>query len=147
MRYIFLQQFEIQDDGDTIKGTLPVTKDWEVFQDHFPGFPIMPGALILETMAQHCVALMLEHKQGDDPVVPTLIQVDRAKFKEPVFPDCTLDIEVKKEIAMYPNFKFSSKASVNNRVVSEARLTMAFRDVGMGQGLDFMGFFFKGMQK
>ena len=55
--------------------------------------------------------------------------------------------QVKKEIAMYPNFKFSAKASVNDRVVSEARLTMAFRDVGMGQGLDFMGFFFKGMQK
>ena len=79
--------------------------------------------------------------------MPTLIQVDRAKFKEPVYPDCELVIEVKKEIAMYPNFKFSAKASVNDRVVSEARLTMAFRDVGMGQGLDFMGFFFKGMQK
>jgi len=63
MRYIFLQSFSVDKKEESVQGEVEVTKDWEVFRDHFPGYPILPGALILEIMAQHTVALMLELKQ------------------------------------------------------------------------------------
>jgi len=144
MKYVFLQHFQVSQDKESLEGTLSVTKDWEVFKDHFPGFPLLPGALIIEAFAQHTVALMLEFKKDKSPVIPTLVQVDRARFLEFVIPDAELKIKVKKDAAMYPNFKFSCEAFVEDRQVATARLTMAFRETpGMG-GLDFMGFFLKG---
>lgn len=144
MRYVFLENFQVSQDKDSLEGTLSIRRDWSIFDDHFPGFPLMPGALIVEAFAQHTVALMLEYKQDKTAVIPTLIQVDRARFLEFVIPDATLKIVVKKEAAMYPNFKFGCEAFVGGNAVATARLTMAFRETpGMG-GLDFMGFFLKG---
>jgi len=144
MRYIFLQSFSVDKKEESVQGEVEVTKDWEVFRDHFPGYPILPGALILEIMAQHTVALMLELKQDKKAVIPTLIQVDRAKFIEPVIPDCTLKVECKKSAMVYPNFKFECEAFVNERKVAAVRITMAFKEMAGAPGLDFMGFFLKG---
>lgn len=142
--YIFLNFFEISDDGNSLTGTFEIKKDFWVFRDHFPGFPIFPGALMIEAMAQHSVALMMQKKEKNSSVLPTLIQVDRAKFLEPVVPDCVLDIVIKKEMEMYPNFKFLGEIHVDGKKVASARLTMSFKDMGTGPGLDFMDFFLKG---
>lgn len=145
MRYIFIQNFQVSEDTNSLSATVSINKDFWVFKDHFPGFPIFPGALMVETLAQHCVALMMQKKDKESSVLPTLIQVDRAKFLEPVTPDCVLNISIKKEMEMYPNFKFLGEIHVNDRKVCSARLTMAFKDMGIGGGLDFMDFFLKGM--
>jgi 3-hydroxyacyl-[acyl-carrier-protein] dehydratase len=144
MRYVFLENFTVSEDKESLVGELRVQKTWSIFNDHFPGFPVFPGALIVETMAQHAVSLMMEHKKPLESVIPTLIQVDRAKFTEMVIPDCVLKIEVKKEFMVYPNFKFMCAASVDDKSVATARLTLAFRPMPPGQGLDFMGFYLKG---
>lgn len=144
MRYIFVKNFSLNEDGSALEGILPVSRDWEVFRDHFPGFPILPGALIIEAMAQHTVVLMLEKKPADMEVVPTLVQVDRAKFVRLVQPDCDLKITVKQEAALFPNFKFGCEAYVGDELAASARLTMAFREMPAGMGLDFMSFFLAG---
>ncbi len=144
MRYVFVQNFQIEPDQKTLVGSLKVSKDWEVFRDHFPGFPILPGALILESMAQHTVVLMLQKKPALEEVVPTLVQVERAKFLEPVIPDCVLTVRVLEEAMMYPNFKYSCEALVGETPVASAKLTMSFRKMPAGLGLDFMKFFIGG---
>ncbi len=139
-----MKNFSLNEDRSVLEGVLPVSRDWEIFRDHFPGFPILPGALILEAMAQHTVILMLEKKPADMEVVPTLVQVDRAKFVRLVQPDCDLKITVKQEAALFPNFKFGCEAYVGDEIAASARLTMAFREMPAGMGLDFMSFFLAG---
>ncbi len=143
MRYVFIQKFEVKDLSN-LQGTLKIDPEWSVFQDHFPGFPIFPGALILETMAQHTVVLMMQTKPSQASVIPTLVQVDRAKFIEPVYPPAELEIKIQKEAEIYPNFKFLATASIAGREVANARLTMAFKAMPISGGLDFMAFFAKG---
>jgi len=144
MRYVFVQNFQIKEDQKSLVGSLRVLREWEVFRDHFPGFPILPGALILEAMAQHTVVLMLQKKPALEEVVPTLVQIERAKFVEPVIPDCLLTIRVLEEAVMYPNFKYSCEALLGETPVASARLTMSFRKMPAGAGLDFLKFFLGG---
>jgi 3-hydroxyacyl-[acyl-carrier-protein] dehydratase len=143
VKYINVQNFKISEDKKSMTATLNINKNHWVFDEHFPGFPIYPGAMMIENLAQHCVVLMASSQDKTKPVIPTLIQVDRAKFMDPVIPDCTLEISIKKEMEMYPNFKFIGEISVNGRKAASARLTMAFKDLGVGAGIDLMQFFLK----
>lgn len=141
MKYINVENFQISEDNKSMTASLKIAKDHWVFEEHFPGFPIYPGALLIETLAQHCVVLMANSLDKTKSVIPTLIQVDRAKFMEPVIPDCTLEISIKKEMEIYPNYKFLGEVSVKGKKAASARLTMAFKDLGMGEGIDLMQFF------
>src|SRR5262249_5319570 len=65
------------------------------FSGHFPGHPVMPGVLILESLAQACA--ILAYKSADmDPTreVSYLMAFDGAKFRKPVLPGDRLDLEV-----------------------------------------------------
>jgi len=65
------------------------------FTGHFPGHPVMPGVLILESLAQACA--LLAYKSAEmDPTreVSYLMAIDGAKFRKPVLPGDRLDLEV-----------------------------------------------------
>ena len=65
------------------------------FSGHFPGHPVMPGVLILESLAQACA--LLAYKSAEmDPTreVSYLMAIDGAKFRKPVLPGDRLDLEV-----------------------------------------------------
>jgi 3-hydroxyacyl-[acyl-carrier-protein] dehydratase len=64
------------------------------FQGHFPGFPIMPGALIVEAMAQAGGILLLPEVPDRDSMLMVFTGIDRAKFRRPVVPGDQLRIEV-----------------------------------------------------
>jgi beta-hydroxyacyl-ACP dehydratase FabZ len=85
----------VAEDGKTCRGIKNVTINEPFFQGHYPGNPIMPGVLIVESMAQAGAALLLtdETKVG---MVPLIGSIDNVKFRRPVVPgdQLVLDIEL-----------------------------------------------------
>lgn len=72
-----------------------VPKQSPVFEGHFPGFPLMPGVLLIETMAQASGFLIMA--LNDFSLLPLLISVDEAKLRKPVEPHSELIIKASVE--------------------------------------------------
>ncbi|KPK55974.1 MAG: 3-hydroxyacyl-ACP dehydratase [Thiotrichales bacterium SG8_50] len=102
------------------------------FQGHFPHRPVMPGVLILEAMAQ-ATGILAFRTVGRVPEGNTLyyfVGIDNARFKQPVEPGDQLRLEVEFIRSMRGVWKFSSKATVDDRLVASAELMCAEREVG-----------------
>ena len=91
------------------------------FQGHFPGHPVMPGVLIIESMAQTAAVLVVE-TLGEDAAgkVVYFMSVDGAKFRRPVVPGDQLRVHVTKERQRANVWKFSGVARVDGVAVAEA---------------------------
>jgi len=91
------------------------------FQGHFPGYPIMPGVLIVEAMAQ--VSGILAFRSGANGKSTYFMSIEKAKFRKPVVPGDQLRLEV--SILQHRNnvWKFSGQAFVSDKVIAEADFT------------------------
>jgi 3-hydroxyacyl-[acyl-carrier-protein] dehydratase len=102
-------------------GIKNVTINENYFQGHFPQHPVMPGVLIIESMAQTAAVLVVEtlgpSAQGK---LVYFMTVDNAKFRKPVVPGDQLRIHVTKERQRGNIWKFASEAKVDGKVVAEA---------------------------
>ena len=78
-----------------LKATSTVPMESPVFEGHFPGMPLVPGVLLIETMAQASGMLLLAVK--DFEAMPFLMSVDGAKMRTFVEPGAVLDIEAELE--------------------------------------------------
>jgi len=76
-----------------VKGIKNVTINEPFFQGHFPGHPIMPGVLLIESMAQVAGVLALKTAGVKDKVI-YFMGIDKARFRRPVVPGDTLGINV-----------------------------------------------------
>ena len=93
------------------------------FTGHFPGHPVMPGVLILESLAQACA--LLAYKSAEmDPTreVSYLMAIDGAKFRKPVLPGDRLDLEVTILKHKGPIWKQKGIASVNGWAARQQRV-------------------------
>jgi 3-hydroxyacyl-[acyl-carrier-protein] dehydratase len=104
-----------------------VTINEQFFQGHFPGYPIMPGVLIVEAMAQAGGALLLTEVEDRDGKLIVFTGIERARFRRPVLPGDQLRIEVEMLAwkALGPNVavRISGKASVDGKLVCDATLS------------------------
>jgi beta-hydroxyacyl-ACP dehydratase FabZ len=106
----------------TIVGIKNVTANEPQFAGHFPGFPVMPGVLIVEAMAQVAgilVAKVAPHTRGK---LMFLASVEQAKFRKPVVPGDQLRIEMKLARLKTTIAKMEGVALVDGQVVAEAML-------------------------
>jgi len=114
--------------ADSIVGLKNVTVNEPHFTGHFPGFPVMPGVLIIEAMAQVAgilVGTLAPHTRGK---VMFLASVDEAKFRKPVVPGDQLRIEMKMLRLKHTVAKMQGLATVDGQVVAEATLMCKLTD-------------------
>ncbi len=102
-----------------------VTVSEEFFQGHFPGAPLMPGVLMIETLAQVATILLTESgSAADRSYRPYLRGVDRAKFRLPVVPGDRLRLEVTMGPRRARLARAAARAYIGDNVVCEADLLM-----------------------
>jgi len=102
-----------------------VTINEDFFQGHFPGVPLMPGVLMLETLTQVAAALVLE-RDGPMPMSRVYLHgVDDAKFRRQVVPGDRLRLEVTLGRVRTALAKAKAIAYIDDQVVAEASLLLA----------------------
>jgi UDP-N-acetylglucosamine acyltransferase len=102
-----------------------VTVSEEFFQGHFPGAPLMPGVLMIETLAQVATILLTESADASDRTYrPYLRGVDRAKFRFPVVPGDRLRLEVTMGPRRSRLARAEARAYIGDNIVCEAGLLM-----------------------
>ena len=100
-----------------------VTINEPFFAGHFPGYPIMPGVLIVEAMAQAGAALLFtEHQDRHDKLL-VFTGIERARFRRPVVPGDQLRIEVKVLVYRGTAGRLQGKAYVDGKLVCEGVVT------------------------
>ncbi len=113
--------------GESATGVKNVTINEPFFQGHFPGYPVMPGVLIIEALAQTAgvVAMDAELKEGETSLI-YFMSIQEAKFRLPVVPGNTLYLNVSKIKARRNVWRFTAEAQVDGNVVAEANFTAMF---------------------
>jgi 3-hydroxyacyl-[acyl-carrier-protein] dehydratase len=100
-----------------------VTINEPFFQGPFPGYPIMPGVLVVEAMAQAGGIILLSELPDRDQKLVVFTGIERAKFRRPVTPGDQLRIEVEVLAMRSRAGRIEGKALVNGKVACEATLT------------------------
>ncbi len=109
-----------------IKAQKNVTFNEPYFEGHFPNYPIMPGVLILESLAQASgILTTLNVGHLDSKHLFFLAGINGVKFKKPVLPGDVLILYSELSKSMKGLFKYKTQALVNNLVVAEAEITLA----------------------
>jgi 3-hydroxyacyl-[acyl-carrier-protein] dehydratase len=130
-RYPFLlvdKVIEVEQ-GKRIVAIKNVTMNEPFFQGHFPGFPVMPGVLIVEAMAQVAaiMAYLVSGKESGDKV-SYFMAIDKCRFRKPVKPGDTLRIEIDTIFHKRGIWSVSGKAYVDDTLVTEAELKATLAD-------------------
>tara|TARA_B100000963_G_scaffold335129_1_gene328971 strand:- start:1550 stop:2002 length:453 start_codon:yes stop_codon:yes gene_type:complete len=99
-----------------------VTKKSFFVQGHFPGQPVMPGVLIVEAFGQAAAALTangLDKKTYENKLV-FLMNVEKARFRNPVIPDCKLELNIEAIRSHGRVWKYKGEAFVNKLKMADA---------------------------
>ena len=118
-----------------------VTYNEPFFPGHFPGAPIFPGGLILESMAQLTGVLAYASDAYDNAQkVMYFLGVEEAKFRRPVVPGDRMIVEVRVETRRSNIWKVAAEASVEGNTCATAKLLTALTEKGdIPQGSGFHG--------
>jgi 3-hydroxymyristoyl/3-hydroxydecanoyl-(acyl carrier protein) dehydratase len=131
VRYVLLDRITHLVPAEVAQGVKCVSLADDVFVDHFPGHPIMPGALIVESLAQLGGVLVEAtlRERGRNDLHALLTMVDRAKFRRLVRPGDKMELETRLITAREEGGQVRATASVEGQLVAEAELTFAFAEV------------------
>ena len=124
--FLLIDRIEVIEEDKRCIGIKMVTANEHFFEGHFPGQPVMPGVLIIESMAQTACAMLLS-KGGFENKIAFFMGIDEAKFRAPVLPGSVLThhIEI---LRLGRAGKFKGEAFVNGKMVAEATMTFALVD-------------------
>ena len=100
-----------------------VKKEKFFFDGHFPGQPVMPGVLIVEAFGQAAAALTAAgiDKSTYDNKLVFLMTVDKARFRNPVIPDCRLELNIEAVRSHGRVWKYKGEAFVDGRKMADAQ--------------------------
>jgi len=107
-----------------IRTAKDISTDDPVFEGHYPGQPIMPGALICESIFQTGAVLLSKMMGGIGEGVPVLTRINNARFKSIVRPGSTLDIEAELVERVSNAYYMKGKASVAGRTAVTVEFTV-----------------------
>jgi UDP-3-O-[3-hydroxymyristoyl] N-acetylglucosamine deacetylase / 3-hydroxyacyl-[acyl-carrier-protein] dehydratase len=114
--------------GKRIVGIKNVTINEPFFQGHFPGHPIMPGVLIIESMAQVGGMLLMDNFEDPSAKVVYFVAIDGVRFRKPVLPGDQLRLEIEMVQLRGATCKMRGEAYVDGRLVCEADMTATVVD-------------------
>jgi 3-hydroxyacyl-[acyl-carrier-protein] dehydratase len=132
-RYPFLLVDRVIDfePGKSIHAYKNISINEPFFMGHFPNFPVMPGVLITEAMAQAAGILSFKTLgvKPDNSFLFYLVGVDRARFKKPVTAGDQLHLHVQIQRQMRNIWTYKAEAKVDGEIVAEAGLMCAKREL------------------
>ena len=105
------------------KAIVNVKKNSFFVQVHFPGEPVMPGVLIVEAFGQAAAALTasgIEKSTYENKLV-FLMTIDKARFRNPVIPDCKLELNIEAVRSHGRVWKYKGEAFVNGKIMADAQ--------------------------
>ena len=114
----------------TATAIVKVRKNSFFVQGHFPDQPVMPGVLIVEAFGQAAAALTaqgLDKKTYENKLV-FLMSVDKARFRNPVVPDCELELNIEAIRTHGRVWKYKGEAFVNKKKMADAQWTATIVD-------------------
>lgn len=128
-RYPFLLVDKILEvSEEKVVGIKNVTINEPFFQGHFPGHPIMPGVLIVESMAQVGGFLLLHKVDNPEDKVLYFLGIDGVKFRKPVLPGDILRHELTLDKFKHGICKMKGRATVEGTLVCEGLFTATIID-------------------
>ena len=103
-------------------GVVNVRKDSFFVQGHFPGQPVMPGVLIVEAFGQSAAALTAHgiNKSTYENKLVFLMSVEKARFRNPVIPDCKLELNIEALRSHGKVWKYKGEAFVGGQKMADA---------------------------
>ena len=107
-----------------------VKKESFFVQGHFPGEPVMPGVLIVEAFGQAAAALTahgLDKSTYENKLV-FLMSVEKARFRNPVIPDCKLELKIEAIRSHGRVWKYKGEAFVNEKKMADAQWSATIVD-------------------
>lgn len=133
MRYFLLDRVTRVTPGESARGIKNVTLTDEVVHDHFPDHPILPGALMIEAMAQlagFLIEVSVNRKDAGGPILRALlVQIQNAKFSLPAEPGDRIELEAELGSTMDAAAQVGVTAQVEGKRIARAQLTFMLRAV------------------
>lgn len=117
-------------EAERVVGIKNVTQNEVFFQGHFPDFPVMPGVLIVEAMAQAAGVLVLKSIPDREKKLVLLVGIENARFRRPVVPGDTLRMEMTVLKRKASVAKMAGKATVDGQLVAEVEVMCKLADKG-----------------
>ena len=118
--FLFIDECEILETGKKGIASRVFKDDEYFFQGHFPGYPIVPGVIIIEALAQTAGIIVSESLTEYDKKSVLFMSVNKAKFRKPVIPNDKIIFEVNFINKVKNVYKFFGTASKENIKISEA---------------------------
>lgn len=116
--FLFVDSVKIIEPAKRAVGKRKIRPDEWFFKGHFPGYPILPGVLIVESLAQTACVLLLSRPDLKGKL-PFFMGIDKAKFRKPVFPGDEMTMEVNIVRAKTRGGKVEGKVHVGENLVCE----------------------------
>ena len=121
--FILIDRIDEVKQGEYVNAIKNITMNEPFFQGHFPGQPVMPGVLSLESMAQATAFLMLH--ELDDPLKKNMFisGVDKVRYRRLITPGDTLDINIKLVSKKLTLYKFDGTIKIDGQLAVQAKIS------------------------
>ena len=132
-----LDKIESITPGDAAVGHKAVTLAEDYFEDHFPNFPVVPGVLVLESLAQLAGKLveLTVYEEKDFWPMPILSMVQKAKFRKFIPPGSSIRLEVTLKDVREESARVVGTASVDGSTTTDVELIFVFDPDGLSAAL------------
>ena len=124
--FLFIDYVVSCEPGKSLVAVKNLTDDEPYFAGHFPQHPVMPGVLIVESMAQAACVLIWETLPPDERnFISYLAGLEKTRFRRPAVPGDRIDITVDLLVQRRNLWRFAAKSEIDGELVAEAQITQA----------------------